>query len=85
MILNVYSIFDAKAAVFGLPFFSHNNALAMRNIEAAMMEGNAMFAKFPADFQLYHVGSFDDGTGELRPSNPTIVCSLASMGGRNVS
>lgn len=79
MVLNAYAIFDAKADVFGMPFFCLNDPVAQRTIAAAMQDGNTLFGKYPADYQLWRIGSFDDSKGELVPLVPSIVCGLVTL------
>lgn len=79
MIVRLYSVFDAKSGAFGLPFAAFNDAVAQRTIAAAMQSGDPLFAKFPADYQLYRLGAFDDSTGQLGAEAPTAVCNLTSL------
>lgn len=71
--LQAYSIFDKKAASFDRPFFCKHVADATRSVQAALespKEQQPWFAKYPADFALYFVGTFDPTTGQwMPPSN----------------
>lgn len=67
MLLNVYSIRDAKAETFSLPFYQHNDGLAERNFRNLVNEPNSHVNKNPEDFDLYHLGSFDDNVGKFTP------------------
>ena len=66
MKLNVYSIFDSAAKAYTNPFFMHNDGLAIRafsdNVNAEQ-ENN--ISKHPDQFTLFHIGEFDDSTGEI--------------------
>lgn len=65
-ISNVYSIYDKVAEVFNRPFFDHNNATAIRSFEKSAKE-----QEHKDDYVLYHIGVFDDTTGEIQPcDNP---------------
>lgn len=79
MNIKMFSIFDAKAGSFAQPFFAFNEAVAQRNVAIAVRDGTSLLAKFPADYQLYLVGEFDDGTGEVTPMRPVVVCNLISL------
>lgn len=63
MILEVFSLFDAKAEGYMRPFSSHNVQTATRDFGVATLDGNTDVAKNPEDFTLYHIGSFDTLTG----------------------
>lgn len=79
MLLQAFSIFDAKSGAFSAPFFAFNAAVAQRNVAAGVREGDSLLSRFPEDYQLYHVGSFDDGTGVLQAIPPVAVCNLVSL------
>lgn len=78
----LFSIFDIKAATFGGPFIAHNAALAMRNVSAAVRDGVSLLSKYPEDFQLFHLGSFDDEAGRFDSLVPPVfVCLLSNLKG----
>lgn len=67
MIINIYAIYDSKAAAFLQPFFATCHAVAFRNVERACRNPDSPFVQFPEDFTLFLVGSFDDEAGALKP------------------
>lgn len=69
----VYSCLDRKAALFSRPFVVQNHAVALRAFEAAKQDPSSEISKFPTDFELYHVGYFDDDTGVVTGVVPTVV------------
>lgn len=73
MMLHLYAVRDIKAQAFGRPFTIANNAMAFRAFVAAQQDSSSEMSKYPEDFQLYQLGSFDDQTGEIIPFNPTLV------------
>lgn len=83
MITQVFSIFDVKAKSFGVPFYATNKELAMRNVAAVVNDGSeqsGMLSKFPEDFVLYHVASFDDEQGVFEPKGKAEqVCMLVAL------
>lgn len=62
MIMEIFSVFDSKAAAFMKPFFAHNTAMAERAFSDEAATPGSPVAKHPEDYTLYHVGSFDDTT-----------------------
>lgn len=68
MNLNVYSVYDLKAKAFLTPFFLPQDAMAVRALIDAVGDPGHQFAKHPEDYQLFRLGSFDDGLGVLRPA-----------------
>lgn len=79
MVVNAFSIFDAKSGSFSPPFFAFNGAVAQRMVLSSMDDAGSMLGKFPGDYQLFHVGKFDDGTGVLSAIVPVSVCNLISL------
>lgn len=65
MILKVYSIFDVKADVFNAPFFTGTHGLAIRNFKDVANDKATSIGKYPADFKLVCIGSYDDSRGLL--------------------
>jgi len=66
MKLNIYSIYDDTAKAFMQPFFLHNHALAVRAFtDQVNSETPNSLSLHPEQFTLYHVGEFNDETGNL--------------------
>lgn len=72
MILKVFSIYDGKIKSFLKPFVDQHTGQALRSFEEACREPSSPFAKFPSDFVLYEVGTFDSETGNLESYSPKI-------------
>lgn len=72
MILKVFSVYDGKIKVFLRPFVDQHTGSALRSFEEACKEPSSPFAKFPQDFVLYEVGTFDDESGKLVEYSPKI-------------
>lgn len=64
----MYTIYDKKAAIHSNPFYVRHVSEALRNVEIGLQDGKAMFARFPADFALYLVGTFNPETGVVMPT-----------------
>lgn len=83
MRLNAYSFYDVKAGVFSHPFYVVNDEVAMRNAEQ-MSKQEGVLQKYPKDFQLYRIGTFDDSAGLLTPEVPAfLLCGVDQLGGSN--
>lgn len=68
---NIYSIYDNKTCVFNTPFFSMNNAAAIRTFSDAANDTQTNINKHPEDFALFHIGHYDEETGEISGTNHT--------------
>lgn len=58
----VCSVYDTKAKLWSVPFFSHSSVVAVRDFQAATRGGGGI-AQFPADYELYAMGKWDETTG----------------------
>lgn len=66
MTLEIYVIKDTVVGAFQNPFYLHNDAEALRIVKTAVNanERNAL-QEYMDNKQLYHLGSFNDTTGEI--------------------
>lgn len=67
MDMNILSVYDRAAQAFGRPVFSQSIGAAIRSFQDEVNKrepGNVM-AEHPKDFDLFHLGSFDDCTGRF--------------------
>jgi len=63
MQLNVYSVRDVKGNCFARPFFMARHELALRAFDSIVNNPETDIAKWPADFSLFYLGTFDDVSG----------------------
>lgn len=75
---NIYSIFDAAAGVYNVPFFQNNDALALRAFSDLANDQDTTIGRHPNDYTLYRIGTFNIETGLVEAENPA---SLANAGG----
>lgn len=66
MILQAYAIYDSKAQAHLQPFFVQNHYIAVRLFTDCVNDPLNPIAKHPEDYTLFHVGEYDDATGELQ-------------------
>jgi len=65
MTLNLYTVFDEKAAAYLQPFFAPTDGVAIRNFTAAIADTEHSFARHAEDYTLWLVGTFDQADGSL--------------------
>lgn len=78
MILQAYAIRDIKAEAFNPPFYVATRGLAIRSFQEALNDSSHPFAKYPADFQLYFLGEYNDATGISTASGVPELVGTAS-------
>lgn len=59
-VLRVFSLYDAKAASFGVPFFQPSIGIALRSVTDLVADVSTTIHRHPADFTLYHIADWDD-------------------------
>lgn len=67
MILNVFAVYDLKAEAYMAPFFQQTKGLAIRSFAAAAHDGGSVISKYPEDFCLFDLGTWEDRTGLFSP------------------
>jgi hypothetical protein len=67
MILKAFSIRDQKADIYNTPFFANTHGEAERNFTSAVNDEKTQLWQYPEDFDLYHVGEYNNLTGVLEP------------------
>lgn len=60
----MYSIRDARAEVFGAPYYALTAGMAERNFTQLVNDEKSQLNMFPDDFDLYEVGVYDDQDGK---------------------
>lgn len=78
MKLNAYSIYDKKAASYMRPFFLQNESVAVRAISSTILE-NPELSKHPADYQLSHLGQFDEETGVITSQAVSVIAEIQTL------
>lgn len=68
--LQAFSVFDKIAQAFMPPFFLPNIGMAIRAFGDDVARPNSHLAKHPSDFDLYHIGCFDDNNADYFPFVP---------------
>lgn len=63
MQLKIFTIRDTKGEVYNTPFFQKSHGEAERNFRECTKDEKSMIHKYPDDFDLYFIGTYDDQTG----------------------
>lgn len=74
------SVYDDKAQFFHPPFYVRTKQEGIRVFSIAVRDPQSQLSEFPADFKLYHVGNFDDSSGEFETQIPEFI----SAGGEHI-
>jgi len=80
MISTFYSVKDLKVGVYLPAFCLQNDISAVRAFGYSVRDKTVQtnLSLYPADFELYKVGTFDDQSGVITGGMPVFVCSAVS-------
>lgn len=79
MKVEIFSVFDSKAKAFMQPFYATAPGLAQRMFRDLVNGGQGAVSQYPEDFTLFHIGTFDDATGQVVALAQHVNLGLASM------
>ena len=65
MIQKIYAIYDEKAEAYNAPFPLATDGLAQRSFEMACTNPATDLYKYPGDFKLYCIATWDDSKGSF--------------------
>lgn len=78
MITKMFAVYDLKACVFGVPFAMQTTGAAVRAFTDLANDPQSSINRHPADYQLFEIGSFDDGSAKLVSVVPGTLLGCAS-------
>lgn len=64
MIKQVFTVFDEKSNAYLQPFYLDTVGQAKRAITDCVNDHTHAFGRHPSDYTLFHLGTFNDATGE---------------------
>lgn len=79
MMLEVFAIFDNKARAFNQPFYFPTVEVAQRAFRTVTNDETSQIHKSPADYELFHLGRFDDATGTFELLSQRASLGLAAI------
>lgn len=77
MLHRVYSIYDIKSETYSPPFLQKNDIEAKRSFQEIANDKNTMVSKYPEDFTLCSIGTFNDALGMLQATEARTIDSAS--------
>jgi len=71
--LQIFSVRDTAAEAFLPPFTMNSRGAAIRAFTDAVNGGNNQFTAHAGDYNLFHIGDFDEDLGVVTPSEPVLL------------
>ncbi len=75
----LFAVFDAAAKRYIDPFCGPTVEFAIRGFKEACQRADHQFSKFPEDYALYHVGSFDPELGVITGMTARKIAAATSF------
>lgn len=75
MKLNAYSIRDIKTDIFAAPWFVPSDGIALRLMRELVQDKRSDLGKYPEDFTLHYIGTYDTSTAVMESSISRLVCT----------
>jgi len=66
----IFTVYDSAARRYLRPFHAQTIEMALRQFRAILTDPEHQFARFPEDYSLFHIGTFDSERGEVIPVIP---------------
>lgn len=78
MIHHVLAVYDEKAEAFAQPFFQQSELVGVRSFIGAAQDKDSLLYKFPRDYSLHKLGTYDDVTGRFENlERPSLLLTAA--------
>jgi len=68
----MFTVYDSKAEMYLRPFTMTSTGEAVRGFITTLNDSNTEFGKYPADFTLFEIGTFDPFTCDII-TTPTLT------------
>lgn len=65
MKLKIFSVYDSKVCAYDRPVYCERPAEAKLSINEAAKNPDSTFYKYPGDYTLFEIGTFDDSNGAI--------------------
>lgn len=77
--MEIYTLHDTKTGGWRVPFFCHFEAEAVRQVVQAVSDDRTELHRFPSDFILYRIGTYDEATGVVSAASPVNLGASSSL------
>jgi len=78
-LMNIYSIKDIKMGQFNNPACQQNHAVMMRGLSTVLENPESPYAKFPMDYQVFQIGTYNPVDGQIDNTVVEFVCNMAEL------
>ncbi len=83
--LNIYTVHDQASNTYIKPFLFLTDRDAIEGFKHVCNDEKTPYAQHPADYNLCTIGTFDEQTGLLNPSSPSILKRAIELKAKKLS
>lgn len=76
-ILQVFAVFDSAVGAYMPPFTMKSKGEALRSFMSASQDSDHNFFKYAPDYTLFHLGSYDEASGQFTQDSPPVSLGTA--------
>lgn len=66
----IIALYDSKTELYSTPVYAKTTGQAQRDLQEAVNGADGIIAKYPEDYRLYCLGTYNNETGEIIPLTP---------------
>lgn len=75
----MFALYDSSAKIYHAPFLAHHAKEATRFFSVVVNRDGSDVNRFPSDYSLYQVGSFDEFSGQVEGQRHEFVVSAVQL------
>lgn len=79
MKLKLFSVYDSKTNTFSAPFGSPTTPAAVRTFHEMARDSQSFIGKWPEDYTLFFLGSFEDSTAGFQLDGPERLVKASEL------
>ena len=70
MLKKIYTVYDHAAKAYMQPFFQDTAGMEIRGFTEVANDPEHSIGKYPSEYTLYHIGTYDDQNGHIECITP---------------
>lgn len=76
--MKIFTVHDSKAEAYLPPFYMKTKGEALRAFETTVKDENSQFNKYPADYTLVELGTFNEETAAISAHPSPLILENAA-------
>lgn len=81
---SIYAIFDVQTKLYSQPYFAVTDELMKRSFKGACLNTETDYYKYPKDYSLFKIGTYDPETSILIHCQPELIANATEWNSEKV-